>query len=137
MLDSYIILNKKNNNIIKIYYYSLIGLLTLLIYLILNINYSFYINCKGIIIKNNDKYLIKIILPLNKINVITSNNIFIIERKKYNYQVKNIRIDNKKANILLSTKNIDNRYSKNKLNIIIKEENYTLLNYIKNKGGIK
>ena len=137
MLDSYIILNKSSKNILKIYYYSLISLLSLLIYIILNINYIYYLKYNGNIIKDDNKYLIKIDLPLNSINVITSNNKLILKNKTYNYQVKKIIINNKYTNILLSINKKDYNYKTKKIIIKIKEENYNLIKHIKNKGGIK
>ena len=137
MLDSYIILNRKHTYIIKIYYYILIIFTLILTYFIFTTIHITYFKNTSIITLNNNKYYLKLIIPLKKINLITENNFLIIKDKKYNYQIKKIKPHKKnKLLIYLEIKNLDNSYKINnyRIDVKIKEEN-KLLNYLKSKGG--
>lgn len=137
-IDSYIILNKNFNFCIKFYIF--VSLLISLIFIIsLQFNYKKYYNTFGHVIKDNYDYQLLIYIPLDKLEIIKSNNKLIIDEKVYNYKIDNIyteyMIDNNLKNIVKISLNINleskDRIINNILNIKFEEKHQKIIYYLK------
>lgn len=116
MLDSYIILNRNPKIIIKLFTYTSLALFVLLIYLSNIINYTSYFKTYSCITFIDNNYYLKIVIPIDKLNLITTKNQIILDNNIYNYQVYKIVNIKKDINSQIVYLKIDNLESSYKIN---------------------
>ena len=138
MLDKYIILNRKPNIIIHIFIYTSILFIILIIYLSNILTYTSYYSKNSYITYINNNYFLKINIPINKLNLITTQNEIILDKIKYNYQIykidNNIK-DNDYQTVYLEIYNLKESYKFNNycIKVFLKEQDQKIIDYI--KGG--
>jgi len=113
-INSYIIINKQNGFIIKLFIFISIVLFISLLF-VLNLKYTKYYQTKAYVINKNNEYKLIIYLSPNKLNLIKDNDNIVIENIKYKYKINSISKDY----ILIN--NLDN-YKEVILNIELKEK---------------
>ena len=83
MIDEYIIINRKPKIIIKIFIYNIMFLMMLVIYLSNILTYTSYYSTNSYIFCSNNKYYLKLIIPIDKINLIVKKESLIINVEIY------------------------------------------------------
>lgn len=142
-IKSYIILNKKTNNIINMFIsISIMIIITLIV--IIQFKYIKHYEIKGIVIKNNEEYKLQLYIDPDKLNVVKNNKKIIIEEKEYEYKISSIDNEYTINNYLKVTIDIKllekDKINNNILQTKIQESNKKLFYYIKNyllKGEFK
>ncbi len=138
-IDTYILLNKKQSFIIKIFIYIIIFFTFLVFYILFSLNYtSYFYSNSNIVYKDNDYYL-KIVVNPKDIHTVLNNNIIIINNKKYMYQIYKIDSSdvnnnyNSKEIIYLNIFNLEKYYyvNNNELSIKIVRDKKVLIDYLK------
>jgi len=90
MIDSYIILNRKVNFIIKIFIFNVLLLTILVIWCINTLQYQSFFHIHSQILKINSFYYLEVLIPVKEVNLITNQNKIIFDSKEYHYQVYEI-----------------------------------------------
>ena len=93
MIDSYIILNRKTNFIIKTFIFNILIIGLFVIWGINTFYYqtSFLLHSK--ILNFNSFYYLKVLIPVKEVNKITNQNKIVIDGDVYNYQIYKIDSD--------------------------------------------
>ena len=93
MIDSYIILNRKTNFIIKVFIFNILIIGLFVIWGINTFYYqtSFLLHSK--ILNFNSYYFLEVLIPVKEVNEITKQNKIIIDGEFYDYQVYKINSD--------------------------------------------
>ena len=81
-IDSEIILTRKIKYIVYVYVMIIIIMLLSLIIAFMLLDYKTYYKLRGLVIKDDSSYYIKLYIPLDNIKFITNNNIIIIDKSK-------------------------------------------------------
>ena len=136
MLDSYIILNRNPKIIIKLFTYTSLALFILLIYLSNIINYTSYFKTYSCITFIDDNYYLKIVIPVDKLNLITTKNQIILDNNIYNYQVYkivNIKKDINSQIVYLKIDNLESSYKINNYSVKVKiiEEEKKIIEFLR------
>jgi len=138
MIDTYIIMNRKTNLIIKLFIFNICILILLFIWGINTFTYQSYFHIHSKIIKFNSYYLVEVLIKEEEVNQIKNTNKLLIGNKEYNYEIK--KIDNNiiyKNNtnyfkIYLNVNSLDEKYQINNyhINIKIPKYNKKIINYL-------
>lgn len=136
MLDSYIILNRNPKIIIKLFTYTSLALFVLLIYLSNIINYTSYFKIYSCITFIDNNYYLKIVIPIDKLNLITTKNQIILDNNIYNYQVYKIvndKNDNNSQIVYLKIDNLESSYKINNYSVKVKiiEEEKKIIEFLR------
>lgn len=136
MLDSYIILNRNPKIIIKLFTYTSLALFILLIYLSNIINYTSYFKTYSCITFIDNNYYLKIVIPIDKLNLITTKNQIILDNNIYNYQVYkivNIKKDINSQIVYLKIDNLESSYKINNYSVKVKiiEEEKKIIEFLR------
>jgi len=137
MIDSYIILNRKINPIIKIFLLNICIIIVLLIWGINTLNYKSFFHIHSKVTNFNSYYVLEVLIPKKEVNQIIKQNELFIGDKKYKYIT--YKIDNDiiyKDNInyqklYLKVNNLDKDYLFNnyRLDIKILRDNKKIIKY--------
>jgi len=141
MIDSYIILNRKTNTIIKIFILNIIIIAVLFIWGINRFEYQSFFHIHSKIINFNSYFVLELLIPVKEVNQIKEQNKLFIGNKEYHYNIKQIEnniIYQNNTNyqtIYIQIKNLDEKYLINNYHIDIKIPTYSkkLIEYLKNK----
>lgn len=121
MIDTYIIMNRKTNLIIKLFIFNICLLITVFIWGINTFTYQIYFHIHSKIIKFNSYYLLEVLIKEEEVNQIKNTNKLLIGTKEYYYQID--KIDD---NIIYKN---NTNYFKIYLNVTSLEEKYLINNY--------
>lgn len=139
-IDSEIILTRKIKYIVYVYVMIIIIMLLSLIIAFMLLDYKTYYKLRGLVIKEDSSYYIKLYIPLDNIKFITNNNIIIIDNKKYYYQIREIDSEYFTDNIttyqiVTISLDIPNKYKYNNLTLDLKliKENKKIIDYLLRK----
>lgn len=138
MLDKYIILNRKPTIIISIFIYTFILFIALILYLSNILTYTSYYKKNSCITYINNNYLLKLDIPIDKLNLVTKQNQIILDKNKYKYQVYKIDnniTSNNYQTVYLEIYNLEDSYKFNNycIKVLLKDKEQKIINYI--KGG--
>jgi len=141
MIDSYIILNRKTNTIIKIFILNIIIITVLFIWGINKFEYKSFFHIHSKIINFNSYFVLELLIPVKEVNQIKEQNRLFIGNKEYYYNIKKIEdniIYQNNTNyqtIYLEIKNLDKKYLIDNYHIDIKipKSSKKLIEYLKNK----
>ena len=136
-IDSQIILGRKIGLLFYLYIMNIvIFALSLIIFLTL-FHYKIYYKVKGIVELLDDKYYIRIYVPLDSVDYIFNNNFVRINKKNYSYQVVSNGVeyitDNKFTyQVILIKVNLPSKYKYNNLCLDLQflKENKRVIDYI-------
>lgn len=139
MLDTYLILNRKQNYLIKIFLINVIILLLITIYGINTLYYEFYIQLHSEILSNDSSFYLKVFVPEKEVLTVTEGKIIEISSKKYTYTIDQIEDnilykDNENYQIFhLKIDNLDPIYKKNgyHIKVKIKKDRRKFIDYLK------
>ena len=137
MIDSYIILNRKTNTIIKIFILNIIIVVVLFIWGINKFEYKSFFHIHSKIINFNSYYVLEVLIPVKEVNQIKDQNILYIEDAIYTYNIYKIDNDIVYQNninhqkIYLKVNNLDEKYLINnyRLEIKIPNNKKTIIEY--------
>lgn len=131
MLDKYILLNTKPNNLIRNCVFLLLFLFFIFLILILKITPYFVKKTEINFIEN--KYYLKLNINKDDLYFVNSNNEIIIDNKKYKYIIHSKSIYQNKIVLFLDVVNLPDSYKINNYQLLIKikGEKKGLLNYLK------
>ena len=90
MIDSYIILNRKTNLIIKCFVFNICVIMVLIIWGINTFKYQSYFHIHSKILNFNSYYLMEVLIPEKEVNQIIKKNKLLIGNKEYIYRVYEI-----------------------------------------------
>lgn len=90
MIDSYIILNRKTNFIIKIFLYNICFLIILVIWWINTTNYQTFFHIHSQIQNLNSTFYMEVLIPVKEVKKITNQDKIVIDSKGYTYRVAKI-----------------------------------------------
>lgn len=90
MIDSYIILNRKTNLIIKCFVFNICVIMILIIWGINTFKYQSYFHIHSKILNFNSYYLMEVLIPEKEVNQIIKKNKLLIGNKEYIYRVYEI-----------------------------------------------
>lgn len=138
MIDAYIIQNRKPKLISKIFISNILILILLVIYVINNFTYTFYLSITSNMKYVNNEFLLEISIPINEIDTIAKNHEITINNKQYMYQIKNIEDNNKEyQNIYLKIYNLEEYYliDNYSLDVKILKEKKKIIKYL-TEGGL-
>lgn len=121
MIDSYIIMNRKTNLIIKIFIFNICIIIFLIIWGINTFYYQSYFHIHSKLLNFNSCYLLEVLIPEKEVNQIIERNELLIGEKNYNYIISEIS-DN-----IVYQDNIN--YFKLYLEVIGLEDYYKINNY--------
>ena len=141
MIDKYIILNRKPNNIIKIFIIIIIFLTGIVIWGINNFTYQKYLLVHSQILNLNSYYYLEVLIPAKEVNQITKQNSLWINQKKYTYRIlkidNNIIFQNQEnyIKVNLEIDNLEKKYQVNgyHLDIKFKKKSKKIIEYLKNE----
>ena len=141
MIDSYIILNRKTNIIIKIFILNIIIIAVLFIWGINKFEYKSFFHIHSKIINFNSYFVLELLIPVKEVNQIKEQNRLFIGNNEYYYNIEyidnNIIYQNNTnyQTIYLEVENLDKKYLINNYHIDIKipKEHKKLIEYLKNK----
>lgn len=88
-IQSYIILNRKTNNITKFIIYLIILMFIFFLFL-MHLKYTKYYTTVGQVINENDYYQLLVYVPIDKLKIIKENQSLFINNIKYNYKISYI-----------------------------------------------
>lgn len=137
-IQSYIILNRKTNNITKFIIYLIILMFIFFLFL-MHLKYTKYYTTVGQVINENDYYQLLVYVPIDKLKIIKENQSLFINNIKYNYKISYIydyytisnQVDNYIKVILdIKLENKD-KIVNNLINIKIVESKEELFYYLK------
>lgn len=136
MFEKYVIINRKPKIIMKIFVYNILVLMVLSVYLSREISYTSYYSIYSYIFYSNNEYYLKLIVPIDKINLIIEQNMLNIEDNAYNYEVNEIDsnvINNNSQVIYLKVYKLDSSYKINNymVKVKFKEKTKKLIDYFK------
>lgn len=139
MIDSYIILNRKTNFIIKTFIFNILIIGLFVIWGINTFYYqtSFLLHSK--ILNFNSFYYLKVLIPVKEVNKITNQNKIVIDGDVYNYQIYKIDSDIVYENqinyqkVYLEIINLKKEYLKNGYQVDVKilGEKKKIIDYLK------
>ena len=137
MIDEYIIINRKPKIIIKIFIYNIMFLMMLVIYLSNILTYTSYYSTNSYIFCSNNKYYLKLIIPIDKINLIVKKESLIINDEIYNYSIYKIdsnAINDNNIIIYLKVYGLKGSYKINNyiVKIKVEGERKKIIYYLKN-----
>lgn len=137
MIDEYIIINRKPKIIIKIFIYNIMFLMMLVIYLSNILTYTSYYSTNSYIFCSNNKYYLKLIIPIDKINLIVKKESLIINDEIYNYSIYKIdsnAINDNNIIIYLKVYGLKGSYKINNyiVKIKVEGERKKIIDYLKN-----
>ena len=138
MIDTYIIMNRKTNLIIKLFIFNICILIMLFIWMINTFTYKSYFHIHSKIIKFNSYYLLEVLINEEEVNQIKNKDKLLIGEKVYYYKID--KIDNNilyKNNtnyfkVYLNVDSLDKKYQINNyhINIKIPKYNKKIINYL-------
>lgn len=139
MIDSYIILNRKTNFIIKIFICILSFLTILVIWGINTFSYRSFFHIHSQSLNLNSYYYLEVLVPAEEVNYITNKNKIVINSKEYNYKVYKIApdityIEQKNClKLYLEIENLEEIYKINgyQLDVKIEKENKKIIDYLR------
>lgn len=126
MIDSYIIMNRKSNLIIKIFVFNICIVIILIIWGINALEYQKKLNFHSKISNFNSYYLLEVLVPVKEVSQVIKKNELLIENISYDYKINNISDDLIVENninyqkIYLLVNNLDEKYKINNLILDIK-----------------
>lgn len=88
-VQSYIILNRKTNNITKFIIYLIILMFIFFLFL-MHFKYTKYYTTVGQVINEKDCYQLLVYVPIDKLKIIKENQSLFINNVKYNYKISYI-----------------------------------------------
>lgn len=138
MIDSYIILNRKTNLIIKCFVFNICVIIVLIIWGINTFEYQSYFHIHSKILNFNSYYLMEVLIPEKEVNQIIKKNKLLIGNKEYVYniyEISNNTIYKDNINyqkIYLDVSRLDDIYKFNnyRLEIKIPKEKKKMLDYL-------
>ena len=139
MIDSYIIINRQPNLIIKLFIYNILYLIVLVIWSINTFYYHSFFQVHSQILRINSLYYLEVLIPVEEVNIITNQSKIEIASKNYNYQVykidSNAIYDGNKnyQKIYLKIENLEESYQINgyQLEIKIEKSSKKIIDYLK------
>lgn len=139
MIDSYIIINRQPNLIIKLFIYNILYLIVLVIWSINTFYYHSFFQVHSQILRINSLYYLEVLIPVEEVNIITNQSKIEIASKNYNYQVykidPNAIYDGNKnyQKIYLKIENLEESYQINgyQLEIKIEKSSKKIIDYLK------
>lgn len=136
-IGSGIIMGRKIEPLIYAYIMIIIVVALSLIMLMTIFRYKIYYKIKGMVQLENDKYYIRIYVPLEDINYLVSNNTVVIDKIEYNYEIisinENFFTDNINTYQIINIMvNIPTKYKFNNLSLNLQflKENKRIIDYI-------
>lgn len=137
-IQSYIILNRKTNNITKFIIYLIILMFIFFLFL-MHLKYTKYYTTVGQVINENDYYQLLVYVPIDKLKIIKENQSLFINNIKYNYKISYIydyytisnQVDNYIKVILDIKLEAKDKIVNNLINIKIVESKEELFYYLK------
>lgn len=126
MIDSYIILNRKTNKIIKIFIFNICIIIVLFIWGINTLQYKNFFHIHSKITNFNSYFVLEVLIPVKEVNQIEKQNKLFISNKEYNYNVYKkeetiIYKDNTNyQKLYLKVDNLDKKYKINNYRLDIK-----------------
>lgn len=121
MIDSYIILNRKSNKVIRFFILNISILIIIFIWRNNTLNYKNFFHIHSKIINFNSYFVLEVLIPVKEVNQIKNQNQLFIGNKKYNYTIYKI------SNGVTYQKKIN--YQKIYLEVIDLENIYKINNY--------
>ena len=92
-IGSGIIFSRKIEPLIYVYIMMIIVIALSLIMFMTLFHYKIYYKVKGIVQFDDEKYYIRLYIPLDKISYLTSNDVVMIDKKEYSYKILSIDED--------------------------------------------
>ncbi len=92
-IGSGIIFSRKIEPLIYVYIMMIIVIALSLIMFMTLFHYKIYYKVKGIVQFDDEKYYIRLYIPLDKISYLTSNDNVMIDKKEYSYKILSIDED--------------------------------------------
>ncbi len=136
-IDSVIILQRKINLLVYVYIMIIIVIILSLIIFFILCHYKTYYTIRGVVINEDNCFYIRIYAPLEKVKYITDNDVVMINRREYKYNV--VMIDSEyftdnifTYQIVKIEAQLDNNYKFNNLTIDLKflKDNKRIIDYI-------
>ena len=121
MIDSYIIMNRSTNLIIKVLIFNICIIMFLVIWGINTFEYQSYFHIHSKLLKFNSYYLLEVLIPEKEVNQIAKENELLIGDKIYNYNLYDV------SDYIVYQDNIN--YRKLYLEVLDLEDNYKINNY--------
>ncbi len=139
MMNSYIILNRKTNFIIKIFMCIVVFLIILVIWGINTLSYRSFFHIHSQLLNLDSFYYLEVLIPVEEVNFITNKNKIVINSREYNYQVykidPNIIFHQQKncVKLYLEVENLDDAYKINgyQLDVKIEKESKKIIDYLR------
>ena len=92
-IGSGIIFSRRVEPLIYMYIMIIIVIALSLIMFMTLFHYKIYYKVKGIVQFDDEKYYIRLYIPLDKISYLTSNDVVMIDKKEYSYKILSIDED--------------------------------------------
>ena len=93
MIDSYIIINRKTNLIIKCFVFNICVIMILIVWGINTFEYQSYFHIHSKILNFNSYYLMEVLIPEKEVNQIIKKKKLLIGNKEYTYHVDEVSDD--------------------------------------------
>ena len=140
-IDNEIIMQRKVGPMVYVYIMVIVILFLSLIIFFILFSYKTYYRAKGIVVKENDNYYIRLYVPLDDVKYITKNDIVYINKEKFKYNIISIDEEYFTDNVItyqVINISIDmvSKYKFNNLNLSLSfiKENKRVIDYFI-KGG--
>lgn len=138
MIESYIILNRKPNIIIRIFTINLILIICLIIWGINTYNYKTYFEFHSKLSNFDSLFYLEVLIPSKEVDQVLNNKNIIINDKKYLFSIykidENITYKNNinYQKVYLKIKNLEEKYLINnyRINVKFERDNKKIIDYI-------
>jgi len=136
-IDSEIILDRKIGPLVYVYIMIIIVIMLSLIMFFILCHYKTYYTARGVVINENEYFYIRVYIPLEDVKYITDNDVVMIDKKEYKYNV--VMIDSEYFTDNVNTYqivkievNLDSKYRFNNLTLDLKflKEEKRIIDYI-------
>ena len=141
MIDTFVILNRKPNFVIKVFIYHLIFLTGMVIFGINTFSYQKYFLIHSQIFNLNSYYYLEVLVPVKEVNKVTTQNTLWIGSRKYYYKVYKLdqevtyQNNNNYIKVYLEVLHLDHEYQINgyRLDVKIWDKKIKLIELLLNK----
>ena len=89
-IDSEIILQRKIGPYVYVYIMIIIVIMLSVIIFFMLFHYKIYYTIRGTVTEEDERFYIRIYIPINDIKYVTNNDIVIIDKKEYTYNISMI-----------------------------------------------
>lgn len=138
-IDGEIILQRKIGPLVYVYIMIIIVIILSLIIFFILCYYKTYYTIRGTVVSENDRFYIRMYIPLDEVKYIINNDVVMIDKREYRYNIVVIDSEYFTDNIITYQivkieVELDNKYKFNNLTIDLKflKDNKRIIDYIIN-----